>query len=294
MNKGLDVRAAIRDANGVFGHFPARICLPLVSLCLLSTLVGEWIRPDKPSLENLLSYLVGLIVILFISFWLNCYVGVVVSSMYLRAREGEEPGAKQLREALQYRGFASVAGGLFLRYLGWGGLLGLVFGVLLLFAGIFSNIAKGGGSTSRIGATAGGVGHVFDIIIGVIVVVGFILIATRIFCRYMFIFPMFAIVRGGDRGFLDECTARTEEVWKTAAVVLFTGAIPGSLIIGIERLTWKYLTPPHGVHVVIQLIGAVLIGCYTTWFILVKTGLAMQLLAAPAVAIEPAGGGVVI
>ena len=140
----------------------------------------------------------------------------------------------------------------------------------------------------------GGVGHGFDIIIGVIVVVGFILIATRIFCRYMFIFPIFAIERGGERGFLDECVARTEEVWKTSAVVLITGAIPGSLILGIEKLAWKYMMPPHGVHVAIEVTGAILIGCYTAWFILVKTGLAMQLMTTPATAIEPIGDGAAI
>jgi len=251
-------------------------------------------QKGNAGLDHLLSYLLCFIAILFISYWLHCFVEVVVATMYLAAREGEEPGAKQLGEAWQYRGFASLTWGLFLRYLGWGGLLGLVFGVLLLFAGIFSNIAKRGGSTSGIGTSVGGVGHGFDIIIGVIVVVGFILIATRIFCRYMFIFPIFAIERGGDRGFLDECVARTEEVWKTSAVVLITGAIPGSLILGIEKLAWKYMMPPHGVHVAIEVTGAILIGCYTAWFILVKTGLAMQLMSLPATAIEPIGDGAAI
>lgn len=295
MNTGLDVRVAIRDANDVFGRFPARMSLPLVFLGLLSTTVVEWIRPDKPSPDNLLPFFLGLMLSLFISFWLNCFVQVVVSSMYLRAQESAEPGAKQFGEAWQYRGLASLAGGLLLRYIGWTLLLGVIFFVVGFIAiailGLGHMLAA---PASGIGATAGGVGHGFGIGVVMIMVAAFVIVAAIVLCRYMFIFPMFAIVRGADRGFLDECVARTTKVWKIVALVTFAAMIPVFLIFGIEKLVWKYMMPPHGVHVAIQLVGAVIIGCYSTWLILVKTGLAMQLITTPAAEIEPIEDGAAI
>ena len=225
-------------------------------------------------------------------YWIDCFVQVAVSSMYLRAREGEEPGAKQLGEAWQYRGFASLAGGLLLRYIGW--FLVIVVPLAIAIGVITVIVNEIAGATSGIGATAGGVGHGFAFVAGVIVVVGSVLIATLTFYRYMFLFPMFAIERGSGRGFLDECVRRTKTVWKTAALVMIAGMIPACLILGIKWLAWKHWTPPHGVHVAVELAGAMLTGCFTAWFILVKTGLAMQLMSAPAAEIEPAGDGAAI
>jgi hypothetical protein len=103
----------------------------------------------------------------------------------------------------------------------------------------------------------------------------------------MFVFQMFAIERASRRGFLDECIRRTKQVWKTAAVVMIAGMIPEYLILGIEELAWKHWTPPHGVHMAVELTGALVTGCFSAWFMLVKTGLAMQLMTAPPAAIEP-------
>jgi len=295
MNTGLDVRVAIRDANEVFGRFPARICLPYVLLGLLSVTVEAWTQLDNHPPEDEKSFLYFLIVMVlcFISFWLYCFIEVVVSTMYLRAREGEEPGTKQVGEAWQYRGFASLAGGLLLRCLGWGVLVGLSFGLILIFAGIFSEAANTG-TTSGVGAVAGGVGHGIAIGVGAIVGVAFVAVVTLIYCRYMFIFPMYAIERGAGRGFLDECVRRTKTVLKTAAWVQIVGMIPACLIVGVEMLARRHWTPPLGVHIAIELAVALVNGCYAAWFMLVKTGLARQLMAEPAAAIEPIGDGAAI
>jgi hypothetical protein len=252
MNTGLDVRVAIRDANAVFGRFPARMSLPYVLLGLLSATMAAWLQPDNPSPDNkLLLHSLGFMVFSFISFWLYCFIEVVVSTMYLRTRAGEEPGTKQVGEALQYCGFASLTWGLILRYLGWF----LVLVVPLAIAiGVITVIVNGiAGPTSGIGATAGGVGHGFAIVTGVIVGVAFLIVLTLIYCRYMFVFPMFAIERGADCGFLDECVRRTKTVWKTAALVLIVGMIPAFLIAGIQMLARGHWTPPHGVHIAIEL-----------------------------------------
>jgi hypothetical protein len=288
MNTGLDVRVAVRDANAVFGRFPARICIFPVLLGLLSYVTTTWWQPDPQQSDGqrvLLDFLI-ICVCGFVLFWLNCFIEVVVSSMCLRAREGEEPGGEQISKALHYRGFASLAGGLLLRCLCWSLSLGAIFGGAFLFIGILVDAAHTG-PTSGIGATAGGVGHWFAIGTGVIVGVVFVIVATLIFCRYMFVFQMFAIERASRRGFLDECIRRTKQVWKTAAVVMIAGMIPEYLILGIEELAWKHWTPPHGVHMAVELTGALVTGCFSAWFMLVKTGLAMQLMTAPPAAIEP-------
>ena len=295
MNTGLDVRVAIRDANEVFGRYPARIAVLPVLLGLLSYATTAWMPPDYYQNTHDNPFLVLLFIFGggFVLFWLSCFIEVVVSTMYMRAREGEEPDRRQLCEAWQYRGFGSLAGGLLLRCLGWALLVGLALEVVLLFADLFTEAANSG-PTSGVGAVAGGVGHGFALVTAVIVGVGFVLVTTLIYCRYMFLFQMFAIERGSRRGFLDECVARTKKAWKTAAVVMIAGMIPICLIMGIESLAWWHWTPPHGVHLTVEVAGAILTGCFTAWFILVKTGLAMQLIPAPAAAIEPVGDGAAI
>jgi hypothetical protein len=290
MNVGLDVRPAVREANEVFRRFPVRISFLPVLLGLLTSTTTMWTQPDLQYREDkhIFFYFLCFVFGGFVLFWINCFTEVVVSTMYLRAREGEEPGTKQLGEALHYRGFASLAWGLLLRCLGWWLLLGLAFGVVLLFAGIFTEAANTG-PTNSIGATAGGIGHGIAIVIGAIVVVPFVIVATLIFCRYMFLFPMLSIERASRRGFLDECVRRTKQIWKTAAVVMLAGGIPALLISGMQSLAWKHMTPPHGVRIAVEVAGAILTGCFTAWFILVKTGLAMQLMPAPIRALESTG-----
>jgi hypothetical protein len=294
MHTGLDVRLAVHEANEVFRRFPARISVLPVLLGLLSYTMSEWMQPDQqpPDGHHALVYLLLIVVGGFVMYWIDCFVQVAVSSMYLRAREGEEPGTKQVGEAWQYRGFVSLAGGLLLRIIGW---TQVILVPIAIAIGVISVIVNGiAGSTSGVGATAGGVGHGFAIVAGVIVAVAFVIVATFIFCRYMFIFPMFAIERGSGRGFLDECVRRTKTVLKTAAWVQIVGMIPACLIVGVEMLARRHWTPPLGVHIAIELAVALVNGCYAAWFILVKTGLAMQLMAEPAAAIEPIGDGAAI
>jgi magnesium-transporting ATPase (P-type) len=250
--------------------------------------MSEWLQPDQqpPDGHHVLLYFLLIVVGGFVSYWLDCGVQAIVSSMYLRAREGEEPGGEQISEALHYRGFASLAGGLLLRYLGWFALLSAILYVaFILLAVIVSALS---GATSGVGAAASGasaVGH--GTVIGVVALL-FVTVVTLIFYRYMFVFQMFAIERASEPGFLDECVRRTKQVWKTAALIMLVGTIPTYLILGIESLAWKHWTPPHGVHVAVGLAGAILTGCFTAWFMLVKTGLAMQLMSAPPPPLEPA------
>jgi hypothetical protein len=94
---------------------------------------------------------------------------------------------------------------------------------------------------------------------------------------------MLAIAGGSEPGFLDQCVRRTLQVWKTVALVMVAGGAPFFVIAGIEFLVWHDLNnplPPHGAHLAVQLIGMLFIDCYGAWFILVKTGLAMQLMSA--------------
>jgi hypothetical protein len=281
MSESLDVRLAIHEANSAFGRFPARIsCLPVL-LGVLYYAMTAWFQPDlqHPEDNHVLLYLLRIVVGGFVMFWVNCFIEVVVTSMYLRAGEGAEPGARQFGEALQYRGFASLAGGLLLRYFGW--FLVIVVPLAIAIGVVTAILNEFTRSTGGISATAGGAGAVGQGNICVVMGILAEFIAAPIFCRYMFLFQMYAIERGSGRGFLDECVARTRQVWKTAAVVMVAGLIPAYLIMGIESLAWKHMTPPHWVHLAVEAAGALLTGCFTAWFILVKTGLAQQLMSAP-------------
>ena len=271
MSASLDVRHAIHEANRVFCRYPVRICLPMILFGVVSYAVTPFLTP------GIHLYWLYILIDGLGTFWLVSLVEVVVASMCLRALEGTEPGAAQVSEALHYRGFGALLWGLLLRYVGWGLLLGLGGGVAaILSSGIYAAVAPVNG----ISAGAGG-GHLAGIAIGAIVGVVFV---TLIFCRYMFVLPMFVIARTSGPGFLDDCVRRTLQVWKTAALVLVAGTAPAFALTGIEfPLTRKDLTQPtfpHGAHLAIQLIGTLVMDCYAAWFILLKTGLAVQLISA--------------
>ena len=139
-------------------------------------------------------------------------------------------------EALQYRGFASLAWGLLLRYLGWFLLLFLIlfvaFAVIDMFMLAFSGPTSGVGAVA---AGAGAVGHGFALGAGVILVVAVVIVLALIFCRYMFVFQMFAIERASGPDFWTSASDRTKQVWKTAALVLLAGVSQPAFSLLIDR-----------------------------------------------------------
>ena len=266
MSESLDVRQAIREANDVFNRFPVRMCLPTIVFGLVSYAVTAHLKPGVHL------YWLFILPVLFGTFVLNSFAEVVVSSMCLRAREGTEPSGEQVGEALHYRGFASLIWGLILRYLGWA----LVLCLMLMVAGaLFFGVMALVGELAHNGA--GSASGAVEIAHGV-AIAGGILIAATIFCRYIFVFPMFAIAGASGPGFLGDCVGRTMRAWKTATLVLLLGTAPAFIPAGVELLVWKHLTAPH---LAVQLPGALFTACYTTWFISVKTGLAVQLMSTP-------------
>jgi hypothetical protein len=272
MNASLDVRHAIHEANRVFCRYPVRICLPMILFGVVSCAVTPFLTP------GIHLYWLYILIDGLGTFWLVSLVEVVVASMCLRALEGTEPGAAQVSEALHYRGFGALIWGLIFRYIGWTLLLSLIIGVISAFAAILSlGIHAAVAPANGISAFAGGFHLVGIIIVAIVGAVVFALVLSR----YIFVLPMFAIARTSGPGFLNQCVRRTTHVWKTASLVLVAGTAPAFALSGIEFLAWKSLTPPHGIHLAFQLAGTFFIDCYAAWFILLKTGLAVQLMSLP-------------
>jgi hypothetical protein len=280
MNESLDVRRAVREANGVFCHFPVRICLPMVTLGIAYYAVRPPFRPGAHP------HGVAQLVIGITSFWLYSFAEVVVAAMYMQAREGAVPTASQLGETLRYRGFASLIWRLFFRYLGW---ILLIFAIAILtilvlvvavaFVGVL--VHPGAGSAIATGAVAGGAkGLAYWVSVGIGVIAG-IAITVAILCRYMFVLPTFAIAKAYGPGFLNDCVVRTKPMWKTASWILLAGFLPGATMAWLKILAWKHLTPPHAVRVAVELATIVFTCCYGAWFVLLKTGLARQSMSAP-------------
>lgn len=286
MSTGLDVRRAVNEANQVFRRYPARISLPAVLVAVLSyagsaLMLAQTagIEANPTELERPFLLFITMVPIGFGFAWLGFLVEAAVSGMYLRVRQGAEPGMKQLREALRYPGLASLFWGLMVRYLGWMVLMmaiGIAVAAVVLVLPFGAH--TGASSTSGVGAVAGGVGGFGAMAAGIAVVV----MGAAIFYRYMFVLPMFAIARRSGPGFLDDCVGRTKRVWKTAALVLLAGSLPTFVLSSIESLTRRWLTPPHAAEVATDLAAALATGCFNAWFVLVRAGLALQLTATEA------------
>jgi len=268
MNAGLDVRRAIHEANDVFNRFPIRLCLPMILFGAVSFGTTGWLPLEHRY------YTLIVMAASFVEFWLSCFAQVVVSSMGLRAWEGAAPGGTQVREAIHSPKFGSLIWGLFLRYIGWIAVIIAIIGVIGMFAGLFSLVIhEAAAPANGISRLAGGF-HLVGIAIGVIAALVF---ATVIFSRYELVLPMFAMARASGPGFLDDCVARTKPVWKTVALVMVVGGLPALLFGGFRFLIWRSVAPPHGIHLAVQFVGTLLIYCCAAWFILLKTGLARQL-----------------
>jgi hypothetical protein len=215
------------------------------------------------------------LLVAFVAWLLSCYADVGVASMYLHARDGSEPGGKQLLDILHYRGFFAVLWGLLLRYLGWILLFGAVGGLIGAFVVSIFDAATAG--SSGIGAFAGGIGAG-----GISESIGAILgaaLATFILYRYTFVFPMFAIARGSGPAFLKDCIERTRQAWKTAVPVLMASTFPAVLAF-MEPMVWQHLSPPHALRIAIELAICILTSCYAAWLVGIRTGLALQLASA--------------
>ncbi|MGD0796491.1 MAG: hypothetical protein ABR910_02100 [Acidobacteriaceae bacterium] len=273
MSASLDLRGAVREANTIFRRYPVRLSLPMVLFGLLS-------NAYPAALQSGISHHIFIALLAaFAAFLLNCYVDVGVASMYLRAQDGGEPGAKQLLDVLHYRGFAAVLWGLFLRYFGWILVFGAVGTFIAVFLLIIFNAATSG--SSGIGAIAGGVGAggigEGIAVVGVVLGMG---VAALVLYRYVLVFPMFAIARGSGPGFLEGCIDRTRRVWKTAVLVLLAADIPPLALALMEPLASRHLSPPHAARIAIELAVSILTSCYATWIVGVRTGLALQLTSA--------------
>jgi len=271
MNAKLDVRSAIRESTTAFRRFPVLLCLPVVSIGLANWGLGSLIYPSTGKSP---SSLLPLIMVFAMGYLVFISVAeVLTAAMYLRAREGVEPSLKQTDEVVRYRGLFPLMGKLLLLYLALGLLLGVICGVavfVIMFASTLIHIAHQ--SSSGIGVAAGGIGR-----IGIAIGMAVFLV---MWSRYMFVLPMLAIARSAGPDFLNECVRRAKPVWRTAIWVQLAAGLPMILVIVIRSPTWWHLTPPHAVRVTAKLILLLIEQCFAAWFILVKTGLALQLMPA--------------
>ncbi len=276
MSESLNVRVAVAEANRVFGRYPLQICLPMVLLGV----AGYAAVMAQPS--RLILWLA--LPILFVVSLLQCFMEVVISSIYLRVQDGAEPNTKQASEVLRYRGFASLIGGLLLRCLGWVLFVGVIYFIAAVIFFAIVHTAVGPGWASGIGHLRHGVAS------GLRTILGTALMSVVLY-RYMFVFPMFAMTRVSAPGFLDECVVRTKAVWKTAVLLSLAEIGVFEVHSVIKLLVWGQLAQPHGMGMVADL-GMIVVGnCFTAWFILVKTGMALQLMSRP-VPVDALDGGI--
>lgn len=282
MSVSLDVRRAIGEANSVFCRFPIQICLPLILFGMLSYSATPFLKTNA---SHFWLPLLFLIIFGLASFWLDSLIQVIVSSMYLRVRHGLVPCGTQVGEALGCLGFSSLVWAIFFRYLGWLFLLSLIMGVTIGFAGVVDMaIHESATSASGVSSAASRI-HTFGTAIGAIVGAT---LGTLIYSRYMFVLPKLAIAGASGPGFLDDCIAQTKRVWRTASLVLAAGLAPALVFSGVEFLVWKDLTGPttrHGAQLAFQVVGVFFLECFAAWFVLLKTGLALQLTSAPSLAL---------
>jgi len=121
-------------------------------------------------------------------------------------------------------------------------------------------------------------GHSHDLFRRGVWTISFEMVIWLVLYRYMFVMPMFAIARGAQPGFFSQCVAETKRVW-SAAVPLALLEIAPSLAHSIFKLAvWGRLAQLSGFSRILDLPLVIAVDCFAAWFILVKTGIALQLM----------------
>jgi hypothetical protein len=114
---------------------------------------------------------------------------------------------------------------------------------------------------------------------GVRIVVG-LFVAWLVLYRYMFVFPIFVIQHGAGDGFVDWCVSRTKQVWRTGVLLMLAAGVPELLPSVIRLAVWGRLSRPRGIGGVADLVILLAADCFTVWFVLLRTELALQLVGA--------------
>ena len=266
MNSSLDVFLAVREANRVFRSFPVRFSLPLVLLGLAGYASVAIERGRQHLLLN------GFMLVVTMS--LGWLVEIVLSAMCLRARAGMEPSIEQTGEVLRYPGLGSVMVKLFFRCLGWALVACVIWLVCYVVYGVTVQLAIGRAAQDSLI-------HSHSLIRRGFGTIAFLLVTWLLLYRYMFVLPMLAIVRGSRGKFFGECVAMTKQVWRAALPLAFIEIAPTLARSVFKLVVWGSLGQPNGSRRMLDLAMVVAVECFAAWFILVKTGLALQLLAAP-------------
>jgi hypothetical protein len=262
MESSLQLRLALRQANGAFRAFPVAMSLPLVVATLLSTsglaLYYRRASPRPPAF----SFWVGGLVVLYLLYWINCLGELSTSRLYLKAKARGRLGFGDLWQVFRYRGLANVVSDLLGRYIGWGIICGCA---LLVMVGLTGFIVPKTDFESITAALAKHQGWVNAI--------EAMLILPGIFYRYEFVLPQFAIGQGAGAEFVHACAVQAKTVWKIAVLV----AVGDSLLRVFSSASSSHLPSWTGVLIVTNLFGSVIFGCFGAWMVLLRTALAEQL-----------------
>jgi hypothetical protein len=282
MSAVVDIRSAVREANRVLSRFPARSCLPMVLLGSAIYLAAA-VHPSQ--IGSWFSYLVDLVASLL--YWL---AEIVVAGMFLHASYAETT------EVMRYPGLPSVVVGIAFR---WAvnvmayGLVGFLISAIILVAWVTAwsvlwHIGVGIGFKPYVHWLGNQDSMWFGLMIG-----AWLFIFVLALRRYIFVCPMFVIAKGARPGFFKQCVLKTKRVWRQA-LLLSVLTIATTLIPSMVRLAvWRRLGQPPGMGKIVDLPIVFVVECLLAWFVLLKTGLALQLMNAPPLA-EPEGDGTIL
>lgn len=199
MRTELDVPLAAAEATEVFRRFPVRVCMPLVTVGLLSTCEIPFFRWQEQHAGGWTAFWGTALSLL--GYWIYCAAEAGAAAMYLKIRAGDKPTFRDVGRIVSKPRFNAVARELLVRYIGWG--LVWVLAGLLIFGVVQATRA---------------VAHVP---IATLVHPNLARIAAELFLpfviyRYTFVFPQFAIADGVGPGFVDRCVQQANRVRKVA------------------------------------------------------------------------------
>jgi hypothetical protein len=261
-----NLKQAVRDANDGFACFPFQLCVPLTATFAFAVGSAASLR-WWPSHHYVL-FGIPVMLLLVICPIFDYFAVVLVSVMCLQIREFRAPKLSEITNVIHFPNLGGLLVGLTARLWLW-----LVGASAIALVGAIIRVVVRGPINSHAGGTSWRSWLVIHFIL---------LLCCIAMSRYIFALPMMAIFRGAGMNYIKESISKAKPVLRLVVGIAVVEMVVCGLIPSlVRRIGQTHLVGRRPLELLLELIMLLASSCFSTWFVLLKTALTVQLVSPP-------------